>query len=98
MKIVREELETRIDREIENFYNYLYTPGEISRKRTAFYFLTEDFVIFEKEGGDLINFKETFLVKKLKEKTLKSEQEDFIIDLLDFIDKNFGNKGFILEE
>jgi len=86
MKITKQELEFRVRRELDNFYSYTYTPQEISREQTAYYFLIKDLKIYESEGGDLNDFKDNFLVKCLNEKNLKDEQRDFIIDILDFID------------
>ena len=87
MKITREELEIRVIRELDNFYNYVYTSGEILRKQTAYYFLVKDLTAFENEGGDVMGFRDSFLNDKLKDKSLRNEQEDFIIDIIDFINK-----------
>lgn len=82
MKITREELEFRVKRELDNFYNYVYTPSEIARHRTAFYFIAEDLKTFKDDGGNILDFRDNFLVKIRDEMDLRDEQEDFLWDLI----------------
>jgi len=87
MKITKEELEFRIIRQLKNFYNYVYTPEELSRKRTAYYFLVEDFSTYKEEGGNLIKIKNFLLIELEKNDSLGDEQEDFIYDLILYIER-----------
>ena len=38
MKITREELEIRVNSTLDNWFNYVYTPVEISREQTEYFF------------------------------------------------------------
>jgi hypothetical protein len=88
MKITKDELEFRIKRTLNNFYNYTYTSGEISREETEYYFLVRDFKLYKREGGDLINFRDLFLLEIVKNANFKDEQKDFLYDLIDIISGN----------
>lgn len=87
MKVTREELEFRIIRQLNNFYNYVYTPGELSRKRTAFYFLQEDLRTFQIENGNIKDIKDFLLFELTKNNEFGDEQEDFINDLIALINE-----------
>ena len=88
MKITREELEFRVQREVNNFYNYTYTPNELSREETAYYWLIKSLKTFKQEGGDVYDFKDSFLIPLASKQKLKEEQEDFIFDIVDVINDN----------
>lgn len=94
MKITRKELEYRVIRQLKNYYNYVYTPGELSRGRTAYYFIAEDLKIFNDEGGNLLDFRDNFLVKLRHEMDLRDEQEDFLWDLICEINRITNDNNF----
>lgn len=88
MKITREELETRVQRTLDNFYNYANTPGELSRGETQFYYLIRDLRIYKSEGGNVLDFKDSFLLNLLNNDEYREEQVDFICDLINCISGN----------
>ncbi|WP_298900945.1 hypothetical protein [uncultured Psychroserpens sp.] len=88
MKVTRQELEFRVKRTLNNFYNYIYSPGEKARKQTEFYFLINDLRSYKSNGGDVFDFKDSFLLKLLDDKGLKEEQKDFLFDIIDVINDN----------
>jgi hypothetical protein len=88
MKITREELEFRVQRTLDNYYNYSYTQGELLREETQYYYLVRDLRIFKSEGGDVFDFRDSFLLNLVHNTNLKEEQEDFIFDLVDSINGN----------
>ena len=88
MEVTREELEFRVQREIDHFYSYTYTPNEIAREETAFYWLIKSLKVFKQKGGDVYDFRDTFLNKIIDDQNLKEEQEDFIYDIIDIINNH----------
>ena len=48
-------------------------------------FFVKDLNAFEEDGGDVSDFRDSFLVKMINIDTLKDEQRDFLYDILDFI-------------
>ncbi len=88
MEITREELEFRVQREIDNWYNYVYTSGELAREETAYYWFIKSLKVFKQQGGDVYDFRDTFLNKIINEQHLKEEQKDFICDIIDIINDN----------
>jgi len=76
----KKDLENKVIHIVENFYNFNYSPKEISEKKTEYYYLIDD--LKELEHNCILEFKE-FVLDLKKKQLLKDEQRDFLFDIVD---------------